>query len=153
MRELHSNIKAVTMIAPIVGNNDTEGTPAAGADLKGFNSCELIAMCGVSGDTLSGSVKVDIILEESDDDSTWTAVTDANDVVFASDGTVAAPDSNGLIATIDDAAEDPDTFRIGYIGNKRYARLRFDFTGTHTNGMPISSMAILGHPAKAPTSD
>lgn len=152
-RDLHSNIEVVALLDPIVGNNDTEGTPAAGLDTLGADSAELIAHVGTSGDTLSGSVKIDLILEESDDDLTYTAVTDANAVLVGSNSRVSAPDSNGLIATIDDAAEDNKHFRIGYRGDKRYVRIFFDFTGTHTSGTPIAQLGLLGKPSITPTSD
>jgi hypothetical protein len=147
-RELHSNIKVVQLLAPIVGNNDTEGTPTNGLDTRGFDSAELVALLGDSGDTLSGSVKVDIVLEDSDDDVTYAPVTAASSVRYASDGVAAAPDSNGIIATIDAAAEDTRKIRVGYMGTKRYVRLKFDFTGTHTNGIPIAMLGILGHGSK-----
>ncbi len=152
-RDLHNNIKVVQLIDPIVGNNDSEGTPANGLDTRGFDSAELIALIGQSGDTLSGSVKIDVKLEESDDDTTYTAVTDANDVLLAADGVAATPDANGIVATIDAAAEDETKVRVGYVGTKRYARLIFDFTGTHTNGIPLALLGILGHPHERPVTD
>ena len=151
MREIHGNIKVVQMIDPVTITADT--APADGADTDGYNALELIALIGESGDTLSGSVKIDIILEESDDDTTYTAVTDTNDVIVFADGVAAAPDATGIIATIDAAAEDDVKIRCGYIGNKRYAQLRFDVTGTHTNGTPVAMLALLGNPSIVPTSD
>ncbi len=153
MRNIHSHIKVVQLLDPIVGNNDAEGLPAAGLDTRGFDSVELIALLGLSGDTLSGSVKVDVIIEDSDDDTTYAPVTDTNLVLVGSDGVAAAPDSSGIVATIDDAAEDEIKIRVGYIGPKRYVQLKFDFTGTHTNGIPIAMLGILSHAHLVPTSD
>lgn len=153
MKDLHSLIKVVDLVKPIVGNNTSEGTPANGADRRGFGSVEHVAAIGVSGDTLSGSVKIDVILQDSDDDSTYAAVTNADYALVASDGVAAAPNGSGIIATIDDAAEDNAKIRCGYIGPKRYSRLLLQFTGTHTNGTPIHTFAILGHPNQIPTSD
>jgi hypothetical protein len=152
-RDLHNNIKVVQLIDPIVGNNDSEGTPANGLDTRGFDSAELVAAFGVSGDTLSGSVKVDIVLQDSDDDAAYSAVTDANDVLVAADSGVSAPDANGIIASVDAAAKDEIKYRIGYRGTKRYCRLFLDFTGTHTNGVPIAEWGILGHPHERPSTD
>lgn len=154
MRDLHSNIKVVSLIDPIVGNNDTEGgSSAAGLDTLGFGSAELIAQIGTSGDTLSGSVKIDIILEDSTDDSTYTAVTDSNLVLFGSNSNTSAPDSSGIIATVDGTADDNLHYRVGYLGTSRYVRLRLDFTGTHTNGTPIAVMGVLSNASRAATSD
>ena len=151
MRDLHSNIKVVQLINPIVGNNTAEGTPAAGLDTRGFDSAELVALLGASGDTLSGSVYVEVIIEDSDDDATYAAVTDSSYVLVGSDGVAAAPNGSGVVATVDAAAEDERKIRVGYVGPKRYCQLKLAFTGTHTAGMPIASLGILGHAHAAPT--
>ena len=147
MRDLHSNISVIKTLAPIIGNNDTEGTPAVSADRQGFNSIEHIAVIGASGDTLSGSVKIALVLEDSDDDVTFAAVTDAAAVLGAT------PDASGIVKVIDDPAEDDTVFRCGYVGSKRYSRLRADFTGTHTNGTPIAMLALRGHPESRPVAE
>lgn len=144
MRDLHSNISVVKMLTPIVGNNDTEGTPGASLDLLGFGSALLIAMIGVSGDTLSGALKIDVVLEDGDDGDAFVPVTDPRSVLGAT------PDGSGIIATIDDAAKDDVVVRCGYVGGKRYVRLRLDFTGTHTNGCPVAMLGLRGRPAQFP---
>lgn len=151
MRDLIHNVKVVNMLHPIVGNNDTEGTPATSLDKLGYDSATAIASIGISGDTLSGSVKIDVIAEESDDNSSFSAITEATDLLLGT-GT-AAPNGSGLIATIDDAAEDDVILTVGYVGAKRYFRLRYDFTGTHTNGTPIAMTGLLGHAQFAPVSN
>jgi len=95
---------------------------------------------GIEGDTLSGSVKFDFILQESTDDSTFTAVTSSTSVT---EGSV---DSNGIFLTLDANGETPQTSAIGYIGGSRYVRVKIDATGTHSNGTPISVQGILGNP-------
>ena len=154
-RDLHSNIKVVSLIDAVVVNNDSEGTPANGLDTKGFASAELIANIGTSGDGLSSSpeVSIKVTLEDSDDDATYAAVTDSGYVLVGSNSNAAAPDSNGVVATLDSASEDNATVRVGYVGPKRYVRMRLDVTGTHTNGTPCSILGLLGHPSQAPTSD
>jgi hypothetical protein len=146
MKDLHSNIKLVQTLDPatVTGTSDVNG---ATVDRQGFDSVEHIVLFGESGDTLSGSVYFDVTIQESDDDSTWTDVTTAADVVGAT------PDANGVWTTIDAAAEDDTLYRIGYVGGKRYSRLQVELTGTHTNGTPIAACAVLGHADQAPTSD
>jgi len=153
MRELHGNIKVTQMIDPIVGNNTAEGTPANGLNKQGFDSMELIALIGLSGDVLSGSVKIDVILEESDDDSTYTAVTNADDVIVYADGVATAPDASGIIATIDASTKDETKVRCGYVGNSQYVRLNLTFTGTHTNGTPIAMLGLQSCASVRPVSD
>lgn len=130
-QDLQNRVKVVKAIDPIVGNNTTEGTGLT-VDTKGYESAVLVFHIGVSGDTLSGSVKMLPSVEESDDDSTWTAVA-ATDLI------------GSTLALIDDAAEDAVVQEAGYRGTKRYIRPLITFTGTHTNGTPISAVAILGH--------
>ena len=155
MKDQHSHIKVVQLIKPIVVNNDSEGTPASGVDLQGYSSCDLVALLGVSGDTLAASpeVSIKVVVEDSDDNSTWAAVTDADAVLVGSNAAAAAPDGNGVVCTVDAASEDEVVVRVGYRGTKRYARLRLDMTGTHTNGTPAAVFAILGSPHIGPTSD
>lgn len=151
-RDLVNNIKLVNLIKPIVVNNDSEGGSGTtdGVDTKGYDSVVLAALFGDSGDTLSGSVYFEVKLEESDDNETFTAVTDANLVDIPAGGIATAPGAGGVIATIDAPSEDQVAVIVGYLGNKRYVRLFIDTTGTHTNGTPITTLAILGHPSLLP---
>lgn len=117
------------------------------ADMKGFQSVMFVVPVGISGDTLSGSVFVELILQAGDlqDGSDAVAVTDADEVLG---NTV---DSSGVFATIDDPAEDDAIHSIGYRGNKRYPRIAVDLTGTHTNGIPIAVLNLKGDPSHGPT--
>jgi len=108
----------------------------AGLDMKGATGGMINVLIGESGDTLSSSVKWDLILQDSDDDSSYSAVTSNTDVSFAD------VDSNGIFATIDAAAEDDASYAIGYNGAKRYVRVACTKTGTHTNGTPIGAVGI-----------
>ena len=108
----------------------------AGLDMKGATGGMINVLIGESGDTLSSSVKWDLILQDSDDDSSYSAVTSNTDVSFAD------VDSSGIFATIDAAAEDDASYAIGYNGAKRYVRVACTKTGTHTNGTPIGAVGI-----------
>lgn len=135
MRDLHNTIDVVEALETIVVNNDTEGKGSA-VDLKGYNSCEIAVAVGQSGDTLSGSLKLDLKLQHSatDQDADFADV-GVGDIL----GAAAA-----LFATVDADGEDGAVYRAGYVGSKRYVRVFVDTTGTHTNGTPIGAVAILG---------
>lgn len=133
MQDLKNNLKVVQSLAPAVRTADASGT---GVDLYGYNAAVVLFEFGASGDTLSGTVKVAGLVEESDDNSTFTAVADA--------------DLIGTEPLVDDPAEDALTYKVGYKGSKRYIRGSFDFTGTHTNGIPCATTVVLGAPANAP---
>jgi hypothetical protein len=137
MRDLANNIVPVQSLAPAVRTADADGT---GVDLQGFESATIVVDTGAEGDTLSSSVKIDFKLEDSDDNSTFAAVT-SNTLVIG--GTV---DSNGIFLTLDANGETPQISEIGYVGGKRYVRVVADFTGSHSNGTPIAAAVIKGHP-------
>lgn len=136
MYDLSNKTAAVTSLAPAVRTADADGT---GVDLQFWESALVVAQVAAEGDTLSGSVKIDLKLEHSDDNTTFTAVAQA-DVV---DGTIA---SGGIFATIDANAEAPSIHQLSYVGGKRYIRVVDDRTGTHTNGTGTSAVVIKGNP-------
>ena len=119
-RDISNRTVAVATQVPAVVTSDANGT---GVDLQGFESAMVVVNTGAEGDTLSGSVKFDFILEDSDDDSTYTAVTSSTSVT---EGSV---DSSGIFLTLDANGETPQISQIGYIGGKRYIRCKIDATG------------------------
>jgi len=138
MRDISNRTVAVATQVPAVVTADANGTTV---DLQGFNSAMVVVNTGVEGDTLSGSVKFDFILEHSDNDSDWSAVTSSTDVT---EGSV---DSSGIFLTLDANAETPQISQIGYIGGKQYIRCKIDTTGTHSNGTPMGVTVIKGNPS------
>ena len=130
------NKVAVTM-APILANDTTEGT-GVGVDRYGYGDVLMIAQQGISGDTLAANLKWTLTFEESDNNTDFTTIADA--------------DLEGGYGswTIDAAAEDPTTIIRLYRGTKRYVRIVWTVTGTHTNGTPIAGIVVLGRPNKIP---
>lgn len=115
----------------------TATTNSTGLDLQFDNGAMLITNIGESGDTLSGSVYWTLILQDSTDDSTYSAVTTASYVTYGS-----VNSSTGVFATIDAAAEDDSVHTIGYVGPNRYVRVAITKTGTHSNGTPMSVTGV-----------
>lgn len=136
MRDLKNNIGVVQSLVPAVRTADANGDAV---DLQGFESATVVIDMGAEGITLSGTDKIEIELEHSDDNSTWTDVTSSNDVIGAT------PDSGGKIATFDANGEIPAISAVGYIGGKRYIRAVANFSGTHGTGTPFSVSVIKGH--------
>ena len=137
MQDLSNNINPAVSIINAVKTAAANGT---GVDLQGYERATVLVDVGAEGDTLSSSVHFEISLEESDDDSTYTDVAQA-DIV---DGTI---DSGGIFLKLDGTAGgNPDTtggiFRVEYVGNKRYIRGVLAKTGTHSNGTPIGGMVV-----------
>jgi len=143
MQDLKNNIGVVQSLAPAERSSDANGT---GVDLQGFESATIVIDMGAEGITLSSTNKIEIELEHSDDDSTYTDVTSSADVIGAT------PDSNGVIATFDDPAEAPAIASVGYIGGKRYIRAVANFSGTHGTATPMAVSVIKGHARSNPVS-
>lgn len=124
MRDLKSNIFQVQSLAPAARTATSYGSAA---DLQGFNAAVAVVQCGVITD---GTHTPN--LQESDDNSTFTDV--------------AASDLNGSLV----ACTGSSSQRVGYIGAKRYIRVKMTVSGA-TTGALSSAVIIAGYPAQAPT--
>lgn len=140
MKDIHNVMSIGTSLKAANRTADANGS---GVDLQGYEAAEVVANVGLSGDTLSGSVKIALELEESDDNSVFTDVADADMIGETGAG-------SGEFALIDDAAEDETTYKVGYLGSKRYIRVVWNITGTHTNGTPGSADVVRMHARHQP---
>lgn len=142
MKDLHNHIDPVQILNPVVisGGAATVDSDSI-ADRKGAEAMELLANIGESGDTLSGSVKLDVVITHGDlaNGSDQAPVDNANDVL-----TDTFDASTGIFATIDAADEDDAVYKCGYRGNKRYVGASVIKTGTHINGTPVAITAVKG---------
>lgn len=130
---IRQDVSVKQSLDALIRSTDTNGD---GIDLRGFEGALVLYHFGITGDTLSSTIKVAGLLEESADNVTFTAV--------------AAADVDGTLPVIDDNAEDETTAWVGYLGSKRFIRPVFDFTGTHTNGIEVASDVILLMPKYLP---
>ena len=144
MFDLKNNIELVECLNAIVKAADTN---AAGIDTQGFNSSMAIVNVGAPGITFSGTHKVDIILEDSSDNSTFAAVTNNT---YVTGGTV---DSNGIWQTIDADGDCNAVYGLGYVGPERYYRVVLDFSGTHGTGTVFGVVGAQSNPLHAPTTE
>jgi tetrahydromethanopterin S-methyltransferase subunit D len=128
MRDIKSNIKRVSSLAP---QSVTAATNGTGIDRFGFESAAVSFNCGaIGGTTPSYTLEV----QESDDNATFTAVA-------AKDLQSAAP-----VVTTTNAG----VSTIGYLGAKRYIRpVVKAVTGTSPT-LLIEASVILGHPRNRP---
>lgn len=133
MRDFINNLKVDQVVDPAVHTADADG---ASVDMQDYERVTFIALVGETGDTLGSGVRLELEIEDSDDDSTFADAADA-DVVNYVDGA-----NDGCFGVIDAAAED-DTYKIcTYIGGSRYVRPVVNLVGTHTNGIPVGIVAI-----------
>lgn len=143
-----NNKKVVQGLAPAGRTADASAT----IDTDGFNGVTLMVEFGAEGVTLSATDKVEIKVEHSDaSGSGFTAVKEADLILPANKAAaLVAPDSNGVVAVLDDNAEMPATYAFGYRGSKRYVKVTIDFSGTHGTATPCAVHAILEAPEFAP---
>jgi hypothetical protein len=139
MKEQFHDLLPVKTLTPILGHTTAEGTGDA-VDLAGFESALMLAHVGVSGDTLAAGLKWTVQFQESD----TTTPGDFTDIAAAD----LVGGDNAVV--IDDPAEDDVVIARAYVGAKRYLRILFTQTGTHTNGTPIAAVVIKGKPRHAP---
>ena len=144
MFDLKNNIELVECLNAIEKAADTDATAI---DTQGFNSSMAIVNVGAPGITFSGTNKVDIKLEDSSDNSTFTAVTNNN---FVTGGTV---DSSGIWQTIDADGDCNAVYGIGYVGPQRYYRVVLDFSGTHGTGTVFGVVGAQSNPLHAPAAE
>lgn len=144
MRDLHSHISVDTAIIPAVVAADT--TPVT-IDLADFDSAELVIQVGIGGINFDATNKVEFKLTHSDDDSTYTAVEDADVLGVETVGT------GGIIKSLIEAHPAADAYRVGYVGSKRYLQLVADFSGTHGSPTPLAAVAVKGAPRDTPAED
>jgi hypothetical protein len=137
----YADLKKVKALSAAVLTADATG---ASIDAFGYETVAITANVGASGDTLSGSVYVELEIEHSDDNSSWADAANT-DIRTAVTGT-----NTGTFAKIDDPAEDDAIYSVQYIGGKRYVRIVANLTGTHTNGIPIGAVAVLSGARELP---
>ena len=142
--DLHNNIAHVTAIHPqtLAQTVSPEGLQSSGVDLQFFSSAEIAVYLGdidEMGSSPVADAKVEILLEDSDDDVTYANV-EAADVLGPT--TVTA----GIVAS---STNDNLILEVGYIGGKRFVRVTIIPTGL-TNGGPAAAWVTKGHPRHAP---
>ena len=121
---MHGHIFPLHSLVPGAKASSANGT---GVDLQGYEAAEIIISTGVITD---GSHV--ITLEESDDDSTYTAVA-AGDLI------------GSLPAAITSSVGGSTVFKFGYKGAKRYIRV-VTTIGSPTSGGIYSALIVRGMP-------
>lgn len=118
MRDLKNNLDAVLSLSPAARTASANGT---GVDLKGYEAALVLVQTGTITD---GTHTIEV--QESDDNSTFTAVADA--------------DLQGTEPAIG-ATDDDKVFEIGYLGAKRYIRVAVTVASATTGGVYAASVA------------
>jgi hypothetical protein len=126
MQDTHNTFKKVVALTPRAAIATDTTTVGTAIDLQGYESCEFVILSGVLTD---GTYTP--LIEESDDNSSYSAVADAD---------LLSTEAAEAFAATDDA----EAHSIGYVGHKRYVRLSIVSAGTTSGGF-LAAMAYLGH--------
>lgn len=148
MRDFHSTTDIVQAIAAQTVNTAGGAVNSGDIDLQGCNGAIVTVNFGANGgDTLSASNYFTVTIEHADDDGTGAADTYAD---CDSTDIIGATPASGVVITVDDAAEDAASYKVGYVGDKRFIKVTITPNGTLTNGNPVSSDVIKGGLSNAP---
>lgn len=122
-------------------------------DLAGYHGAVVALLIGAFGDVQSGTIYMEGELQESNDDSTYTAVADADLLFPPSDAARAGTAVGTFFQSKTTAAHDlSGIYTVGYRGNKRYLKCNLRLTGTHSTGTPVAVLMTAGFPDYAPVS-
>lgn len=135
MKDLHHNIAVKDAVSPVstTGNTAIKGLAV---DRQGFDSVEFVATLGTIT-TAGTTYTVEVQESDTTTDGDFTAVADIDLL-----GTEAA-------ASFVDS-EVNTSKKIGYIGVKRYVRVKVTPAG-NTGASTFAAVAVLGNPASVPT--
>lgn len=131
--EIASLVKTVAAFHPKAATTDNTAYVSDVADLKGYNSCLLSWQAGSIADV---DATFTLLIEESDDNSTFTAVADAG---LTTTEAAAAPTFGS----------DNTTGKIGYVGSKRYVRATIT-PAANSGNIFLAGQWILGGASNAP---
>lgn len=122
--DLNKDIASATSLAPAVRTTSANGT---GVDLQNYGACAIIWNVG----TITDGTHTPTV-EESDNNSTWTAV--------------AAADLSGTLAALTSNTNQ----EVGYTGLKRYVRAVTTITGSPSTGGAYAALVVRGRPRTLP---
>lgn len=136
MRDLYNSVSLLAVVA--AATLTATPTPTV-IDRQGFESLVIEVGVGIGGITFTGTNKLEIVVEHSDDGTTYEAVTvdDLQGVESVTSGVVKAWTAAKAAASLD---------KIGYVGGRRYVKVTPTFGGTHATGTPVAVTALLGSP-------
>lgn len=137
MRDITNGLHLQPAFAPKAAVTDGTAQVSSTCDLRGYDSVMLSLITGTLTDT---DAVWSVLIEESDDDSSYSAVADA--------------DLNGTEALAGFTfADDGETRKIGYVGTKRYIRATIDDTTANSGNLFLAGVWVLGNPSRQATAN
>lgn len=137
MRDITNKLHLQPAFAPKAAVTDGTAQVSVTCDRRGFSSVMLALITGVLTDA---DATWSVLIEDSDDDSTYAAVADE----YLNGTEVLAAFAFG---------DDGECRKIGYCGNKRYIRCTVDDVTANTGNLFLAGVWVLGNPARQPTAN
>lgn len=137
MRDLHNNIHTVPLIAPVAARTDNTAIVSAIIDRRGYDSLELVLITGTNTDV---NATFAVLVEDGN-------ASNLSDNAAVVDAELLGTEALAAFTFADDV----ETRKIGYVGNKRYVRVTVTPTGNDSGNIFIAGVAVLGHPNLSPT--
>lgn len=136
LKDLHNNIKASRGISPAAATTDNTAFVSEIVDTANFGSCEFI---GIFGSVADADVTFTVLVE------------DGNQSNLSDNAAVADEHLLGVEAMSLRYDSDNKTFKIGYIGPKRYVRVTIT-PANNSGNVFLAGVWVQGHPRVGPQS-
>ena len=131
-RDLANHLLILSAVAGVT-KADIDGD---GGDLDGYQSGTALVHIGAGN--FSAANKIEMKLQHSDNNADWEIVPETDTI-----GTQSVITAN--------IAAGGENYRLGYKGDKRYLRVKLDFSGNHANNINYAVLIVGGHPLAMPT--
>ncbi len=146
MRDQSSNLKITQLFAPVVSNTGNTAVVSTIIDTALYDACTL---CWTMGAIADADVTFTVLIEDGNDSALAdNATVAAGLLVGGVAGVITSGASDGSGCT-PGFADDNKTFRVGYLGNKRYLRVTIT-PAANTGALYMAGVAILGQPRSEP---
>lgn len=136
LQDLHNNIKASRGISPAAATTDNTAFVSQIVDTANFGSCEFI---GIFGSVADADVTFTVLVEDGDDSGLSDNAAVADEYLLGVEAMSLRYDS------------DNKTFKIGYIGPKRYVRVTIT-PANNSGNVFLAGVWVQGHPRVGPQS-
>jgi hypothetical protein len=141
--DLHNRIKATRGISPAAAVTDNTPFVSQIVDTNDFNSVEFVGLLGSIADA---DVTFTVLVEDGDAANLSDAAAVADQYLLGTEaGTVTA--GAAVTGAAPGFADDNKTFKIGYIGPKRYVRVTIT-PAANTGNIFLAGVWILGNPKR-----
>ena len=137
------NQAVILLLAPAAAR--TAAFTSASVDTQNYDALAIAVNVGATGDTLNATNRVELQVQESDDNITYTPAADSDLLKVVSGG-----QATGTFGLLNAAPAVNQVYMTGYRGNKRYVRVAGAFYGTTTSGTFIDALALAGRARNMP---